>query len=1084
MKRALAVVAVLSPFTLGGTCGGGSGSPPPRPLFEAVAQYPAGAWPECIVAADLDGDGHVDLAVGSVDGRSVSILHANGGGRFTPGRTYVLPSLVEKLVAADLDGNGYRDLLAGTYSGTQVLKSIDGLSYTVGTAFGGMILGEPADVDGDGRPDVVTTDAGSTVRLWLGRGDGTFAQGPQLDAGADPDSAAFADVDGDGRLDLVVANIDTAGTVTVLRQLAGGAWASPVAYPAGQYPRSVIARDLDGDGHVDLALASYFRVAVLLGNGDGTFAPKVEYGGSIPGIFALAAGDLDGDGRIDLAAAVYESSGVRVFRNLGSGTFGASPSVAMVGTRPRAIAIADLNGDGDLDLATADMVTGTASVLLGRGDGTFEEATRHYPGYSASEVALGDLDGDGLLDAVVTHYFSDAISVSRRRADGTFQYGPSYAVGTNPQEIRLADLDHDGHLDAVVLDHGSADVAVLRGRADGTFEAAGLFPTTATPLALALGDLDEDGNLDGVVVDLDDVLVVHLGGGNGTFGPPTAFAVTRSPRAVALADLDRDGHLDAVVTSANGTAGGIFVLRGNGDGTFRSPVAYGCPQSLGLALGDLNGDGWPDAVAAEFLGSAWVLLGDGAGGFRAASALPVGASPDEVALGDLDGDGKVDLVVSLTIPNPTAHPDFPWAYRLSVLRGKGDGTFAEPEAYAAGRLPTTPALGDVDGDGDLDVAVVALEDNALWVYRNTTIVPDTTPPVVTPPPDVAVEATGPLTPVDLGTATAVDAVSGTLVPTPSPAGPFPLGTTVVTWSATDAAGNTGSATQLVTVRDTTPPALSPPPDLVVEATGPLTPVDLGTAMAVDLVSGAVTAVPSPTGPFPLGTTLVTWVAVDGAGNSVSAHQRVTVRDTTPPAIQPPPDVVAVATGALTPVALGTATAVDLVDGPVPVTPSTTGPFPPGTTVVTWTATDGHGNSGSALQRVTVSLQFQGFLPPVRNPPAVNRREAGCAVPMKWTIGDGSGGHMGDVALVTRLEYAEVPCDWSTPGGLPVPAEDAGKSGLRYDPSCGQFTFAWKTPRHTATGCVLFILTLSDGSQHLARFELQELARVAKAAGTR
>ena len=1085
MKRALAVVAVLSPFTLGGTCGGGgSGSPPSRPLLEAVTQYPASAWADCIAARDLDGDGNVDLAVGSFEGRTVSILRGNGGGRFTPGRSYVLSNPISWLQAADLDGDGYPDLLAGTSSGTVVLSSVDGLSYTVGAPFGGAILGEPADLDGDGRLDIVTSDAGSTVRLWWGAGDGTFTPGPALDTGGDRDSAAFADVDGDGRLDLVVANLESSGTVAVFRQLPGGGWSSPETYAAGQYPRTVVARDLDGDGIVDLALASYFRVAVLLGNGDGTFAPEVEYGGSTPGVLAVGAGDLDGDGRVDLVAAVSDSDGVSVFRNLGSGRFGGGGLTVTTGGGPRAIAMADLNGDGALDVVTADLITGTASVLLGRGDGTLEEATRHYPGYSASEVALGDLDGDGLLDAVVTHYFSDRVSVAIQRPNGTFQYGPTYAVGTQPQEIQLADLDGDGQLDAVVLDHGSDDLAVLRGRPDGTFEAATFFPTTSTPYALALGDLDGDGNVDAVVVDLHDALVVHLGGGDGTFGPPTAFAVTGNPRAVALADVDRDGHLDAVVTSANGTAGGIFVLRGNGDGTFRAPASYACPQTLGLALGDLNGDGWPDAVVADFAGNAWILLGDGAGGFRAGSAAPVGASPDRVALGDLDGDGKLDLVVGLTIPNPTAHPDFPWEYRLAVLRGKGDGTFFAPEAYSVGRNPTTPVLGDVDGDGDLDVAVVALEDNALWVYRNTTVVPDTTPPVVTPPPDVTVEATGPFTPVDLGPATAFDAVDGTLVPTPSPAGPFPVGATVVTWSATDAAGNTGSATQLVTVRDTTPPALSPPPDLVVEATGPLTPVDLGTAVAVDLVSGALAVTPSPSGPFPLGTTVVTWVAVDGAGNSASATQRVTVRDTTPPAVQPPTDVVAVATGALTPVALGMATAYDLVDGAVPATPSTTGPFPPGTTLVTWTATDGHGNTGSAIQQVTVALEFQGFLPPVRNPPAVNVRAAGCSVPMKWTIGDGQGGHLGGLDLVKRLEYAEVACDWPATGGLPVPAGDAGKSGLRYDPSCGQFTFVWKTPRHTATGCALFILTLSDGSQHVARFEFREMARVARASAGR
>jgi hypothetical protein len=180
---------------------------------------------------------------------------------------------------------------------------------------------------------------------------------------------------------------------------------------------------------------------------------------------------------------------------------------------------------------------------------------------------------------------------------------------------------------------------------------------------------------------------------------------------------------------------------------------------------------------------------------------------------------------------------------------------------------------------------MAYLDTFAWVAATegtlvgcTDVGDDTNPPLVVPPPDITVEATGPLTPVDLGTATATDPEDGPLTPTPDTTGPFPVGATVVTWSATDAAGNTGTATQRITVVDTTPPEVVAPPDVTVLATGGLTVVDLQPALAsaVDLVDGPLTPTPGTTGPFPLGTTLVTWSATDAAGNTGSAVQRVEV----------------------------------------------------------------------------------------------------------------------------------------------------------------------------------------------------------------
>jgi len=158
---------------------------------------------------------------------------------------------------------------------------------------------------------------------------------------------------------------------------------------------------------------------------------------------------------------------------------------------------------------------------------------------------------------------------------------------------------------------------------------------------------------------------------------------------------------------------------------------------------------------------------------------------------------------------------------------------------------------------------------------------DTTPPVLTAPGDITKEATGPLTPVTVPFPTVTDC-SVVAVTSNAPA-LFPVGTTPVTFTATDAAGNTASVRSTVTVRDTTPPALTVPAAITKEAMAPLTPVALGTATAVDLVDGPVAVSNNaPTAGFPVGTTTVTWTAVDTRGNKATRGQVVTITDKTPP----------------------------------------------------------------------------------------------------------------------------------------------------------------------------------------------------------
>ena len=201
---------------------------------------------------------------------------------------------------------------------------------------------------------------------------------------------------------------DTAATATSLSLTPGsapdGSFTVGGSTGVGSYPYFVAAGLFNGDTNLDLVVAngSGNSVSVLLGNGDGTFGPVVNYSvGSYP--YSVAVGDVNGDGKMDLVVANYSGNSVSVLLGNGDGTFGPAVNYG-VGSNPYSVAVGDFNWDGRLDVVTANISGNSVSVLLGNGDGTFGPAAIFGVGSNPYWVAVGDVNGDGRLDVVTANY--------------------------------------------------------------------------------------------------------------------------------------------------------------------------------------------------------------------------------------------------------------------------------------------------------------------------------------------------------------------------------------------------------------------------------------------------------------------------------------------------------------------------------------------------------------------------------------------------------------------------------------------------------------------------------------------------------
>lgn len=343
-----------------------------------------------------------------------------------------------------------------------------------------------------------------------------------------------------------------------------GLGSSALDLPVGQSPREVRSADLDGDGDLDLAVVneSGDDLSVLLGEGDGTFAPQVEYPtGFFP--LSLDIADVDGDGALDLAVADDGDFGIEVLYGDGAGGFGPPTRIFAAPDTPRSVQAVDLDGDGDIDLCVASEKTDEVLIALNQGGGSFAAPVSEPVGEEPLALADGDLNGDGILDLVTANNQTDDLSILIGTGGGAFAPGIREPVGERCRGIAVADLNGDGVLDLVSANFGSDDLSVLLGLGLGAFAPETRLESFDSPNEIAVDDIDGDGLLDLIVAHDSglDLASVHFGRGDGSFGEAQPLpAAGDIPHHLTVGDFDGNGSPDAAFSNLQFAARRVVVL--------------------------------------------------------------------------------------------------------------------------------------------------------------------------------------------------------------------------------------------------------------------------------------------------------------------------------------------------------------------------------------------------------------------------------------------------------------------------------------------------------------------------------------------
>jgi hypothetical protein len=642
-------------------------------------------------AADFNGDGKTDLLTIQYNS-PVFLLAGNGDGTFQAG-VPVLPNGFP--VVADFNGDGKPDLAVVTSNGVNILLGKgDGTFQSPIVSSAGFPTGTitalwVGDFNGDGRPDLAV-HAGNILGILLGVGDGTF-QAPLNDPAGTFDGLLVTDLNRDGKADLVI--LSSSNKIAIQLGNGDGTFRLPVSYAVGFDHGDVDVGDFNGDGNADLAVGtsnsnSVGSVSILLGNGDGTFRPPINYLTYPAYVVAPIAGDFNGDGKTDL----YAGGTFLLGTTLSLTATGGSPQSTPVGTAlPIQLQATLLDSANPVSGATVTFSVqspGAARAVL-----SAPTATTDGSGVARVTATANQSPGSYTVTAsydVVSTSFALTNTVGPpailTTVSGTPQSAPVGTAFANALKVKLTDSAGNpaSGVNVTFTVPAAGATAVL---SSGTVQtdASGVASVTATAgsiggpytVTASFGSLSAPFVLDNL---LSSTVTLAASLNPSTFGAPVTLTATVTPSSASGRVTFYDG---TTVLGTKPLSGGAASL---------STILL--PTGARKLTAYYSGDAYYLAGTASFTETVKSVA---AVGFGAQGSVSLGSiSPTDVAVGDFNGDGKADLAITSRTSG---------ANTVTILLGKGDGTFQPPASYPAGSGTPSIAIADFNGDGNSDIAV-------------------------------------------------------------------------------------------------------------------------------------------------------------------------------------------------------------------------------------------------------------------------------------------------------------------------------------------------------------------------------------------
>jgi len=721
-------------------------STPGNIAFAARVDINTGTNPYGIAIGDMDGDGKADLVV-TTEGTSSALsvlLNTSSGGVMSFGAPVNYATLNGSFIVAigDLDGDGKPDLAAvdgGQPNSVLVLRNTGSPgSLSFGTAQNFATGSYPvcitlSDVDGDGKPDMVTSDRfGNTVSVLRNTGSvGAIAFDGNKDyaVGVGPIYVAVGDLDGDGRPDIVAANSsDTA--VTILQNLVGANVAPGIDsfVPASGVSGTVVKiRGVNFSGATAVAFggvaAASFTIdsatgitAVVGAGASGVVSVTNGYGTDTLGTFTF-------NGPIITAFTPTVGVSGTVVRIIGVNFTGAT-AVSFGGVAATSFTVDSATG---ITAVVGSGATGTVTVTTANGLATLAGFSYGPPVITSFAPASGPvmtavtIQGNNFANSAGGNIvFFGAVRAVVTSATPT-QLQVTVPVGATYQPISVTAGGLTGYSSMPFTETFTNDSTTITTH---SFSAAGNFATGTYPSAVAPVDLDGDGKPDLVTVNsvANSISILQNKSHPGAvaFQGKTDLSTGNDPDNVVTGDLDGDGKPDIVVLNFNqGNASTISVFGNTSSGgtiSFATRVDYPTGNgTTGIALADMNGDGKPDIIVASGNSGTFSIFPNTT---LAAGAISFGARVDYFALyhaqgvvaADLDQDGKPDLVIS----------DFAGG-KIAVFQNTSTGgvlSLGQEADYTVGSNPTFLQVADLDGDGLPDVGVSNYASGTVTLYKN------------------------------------------------------------------------------------------------------------------------------------------------------------------------------------------------------------------------------------------------------------------------------------------------------------------------------------------------------------------------------